>query len=290
VPGGDVKNCRDDREIIPIFIWCLINIYLMKVFKVLIFMFCWFIPFSLFAQTQTAKDIELDLYRSFRKIDNWRDRQDTLAERDSLQNANDDFAQRLKKYTAEYPFTIGEKFATLVYDHLVVATSPDGVFRIYSWDTSLGGSKHAYENVYQYKVDDKTRSAIKQVDSTEEDHPTYSFSNLYTFKVNDKAYYLGVYNGVYSARVVGQGMQVFTIENGKLFDNVKLIKNSKGLQNQLYYDYNPASVAHLKVKPSIYFDEALNTIFVPLVNLDGKVTEKYITYKFNGQYFERVKN
>ncbi len=266
------------------------NSLFLKTLILFFFLSCWLIPVSLLAQTQTAKDIELDLYRSFRKIDNWRDRQDTLAERDSLQNANDDFAQRLKKYTVEYPVTIGEKFGTLVYDHLAIATSPDGVFRVYSWDTSLGGSKHAYENVYQYKVDDKTKSAIKQVDSSEEDHPTYWFSNLYTFKINDKTYYLGVYNGVYSERGAGQGLQVFTLENGKLLDNVKLIKNSKGLHNQLYYDYNPASTANLKVKPAIYFDEASNTIFVPLVNLDGKVTEKYITYKFNGQYFERVKS
>jgi hypothetical protein len=262
----------------------------MKAIKVLVFLSLWFIPFNLFAQAQTAKDIELDLYRSFRKIDNWRDRQDTLAERDSLQNANDDFAQRLKKYTAEYPVTIGEKFSTLVYDHLAIATSPDGVFRIYSWDTSLGGNKHAYENVYQYKVDDKAVSAIKQADSSDADHPTYSFSNMYMFKINDKTYYLGVCNGIYSVRGAGQGLQVFTIENGKLLDNVKLIKNSKGLHNQLFYDYDAASVAHLKVKPGIYFDEASNTILVPLVNLDGKVTEKYITYKFTGQYFERVKS
>ena len=262
----------------------------MKVFKVLIFLPLWFIPFSVFAQTQTAKDIEVDLYRSFRKIDNWRERQDTLAERDSLQNANDDFAQRLKKYTAEYPVTIDEQFSTLVDDHLAIATSQDRIFRIYSWDTFLGGSKHAYENVYQYKAGDKTISAVKQVDSSEEDHPTYSFSNLFIFKVNDKTYYLGVYNGVYSARGAGQGLQVFTIENGGLIDNVKLIKNNSGLHGQLYYDYNPASTANLKVKPTIYFDDASGTIFVPLVNLDGKVTEKYIAYKFNGQYFERVKN
>jgi hypothetical protein len=262
----------------------------MKAIKVFVFLSLWFITFRVFAQTQTAKDIELDLYRSFRKIDNWRDRQDTLAERDSLQNANDAFAQRLKKYTAEYPVTIDEKFSALVYDHLAIATSPDGVFRIYSWDTSLGGSKHAYINVYQYKAGDKTLSAIKQVDSSEEDHPTYSFSNLYTFKVNDKTYYLGVYNGIYSARGAGQGLQVFTIESGKLIDNVRLVKNNSGLHSQLYYDYNPASTAILKVKPSIYFDDASSTIFVPLVNLDGKVTEKYITYKFTGQYFERVKS
>ena len=268
----------------------MMKILFLKTFKLLIFVSLWFIPFSLFAQTQTAKDIEVDLYRSFRKIDSWRDRQDTLAERDSLQNANDDFAQKLKKYTGEYPITIDEKFGTLVYDHLDIATSPDGVFRIYSWDTSLGGSKHAYENVYQYKAGDKTISAIKQADSSDEDHPTYSFSNLSTFKVNDKTYYFGVCNGVYSVRGAAQGLQVFTIENGKLLDNVKLIKNSKGLHNRLFYDYEPSSIAHLKVKPSIYFDEASSTIFVPLVNLDGKVTEKYITYKFNGQYFERVKS
>ena len=85
-------------------------------------------------------------------------------------------------------------------------------------------------------------------------------------------------------------MQVFTIENGKLIDDIKLIKNNSGLHNQLYYDYDLLARVYLKVKPSIYFDDVSNTIFVPLVDGNGKVTNKYITYKFTGQYFEKVKN
>ena len=260
----------------------------MNALKLFFFLFCCFISYGLSAQT--PKDIEIDLYRSFQKIDNWQDRQDTLSNRDSLENANNDFAQRLKKYTTEYPFTIDQKFTELVKDHLDIASSVDGLFRIYSWDTWLGGSKHAFENLFQFKANNSTISDLKKADASMEGHPTYWFSNLYTLKVNDKTYYLAVFNGVYSAKDAGQGIQVFTIENGKLIDDIKLIKNTSGLHNQLYYDYDLLSVVHLKVRPSVYFDDASNSIFVPLVDGDGKVTNKYITYKFTGQYFEKVKN
>ncbi|MFI5140486.1 MAG: hypothetical protein ACHQIM_21885 [Sphingobacteriales bacterium] len=253
---------------------------------------CCLIPFSLFAQTpaQTAKNIDIDLYRYLQKIDSWRWRQDTISNVDSLQKANDAFEQRLRYYASEYPVTIEAKYPSLTGDNVAVVSSADGLFRIYSWDTSLGGSKVAFENVFQYKVNDKTLSNFKPADSTEEGRPTYSYSSIYTLKANDKTYYLAVYNGVFSSKDAGQGIEVFTIENGKLKDGIKLIKTHSGLHNRLSYDYDFRSVVNLKVQPSIHFDNASNTIFVPLVDGNGKVTDKYITYKFTGEVFEKVKN
>jgi hypothetical protein len=43
-------------------------------------------------------------------------------------------------------------------------------------------------------------------------------------------------------------------------------------------------------RPRPYFDEKTNTIYLPLVDSNNQMTNKFILYKFTGQYFERVKN
>jgi hypothetical protein len=113
---------------------------------------------------------------------------------------------------------------------------------------------------------------------------------MYTFKTNNQTYYLCVYLTIGSSKYMGNGVQVFSIENSRLNKGVKLIKTGTGLHNQIYYYYNFGTVAYWKLRPSIYFDSASKTIFVPLVDGNEKMTHKYITYKFTGQYFERVKN
>jgi hypothetical protein len=262
----------------------------MKAFKPFAFLFCFFV--SLNSIAQTSKAIEDDLYKSFQKIDYWRNHKNDadMHGSDSLESANDIFKVKLKSFTAKYPLTIDQKFALLEKAHLSIATSSDGLFRIYSWDTGEGGSMHNFENVYQYKVNNETISDFKPLDSIEEGHPTYWFSNLYTLKVSDENYYLVVYNGIFSSKYVSQGIKVFAIQNGKLNDNVKLIKTADGLHNQIYFGYDFGSIVYWKVRPSIYFDDSSKTIFIPLVDVNKKMTHKYIAYKFTGQYFERVKN
>jgi hypothetical protein len=44
------------------------------------------------------------------------------------------------------------------------------------------------------------------------------------------------------------------------------------------------------VTSEIYFDAGTQSIYVPVVLGQGKLTDKFILYKFTGQYFERVKN
>jgi hypothetical protein len=90
---------------------------------------------------------------------------------------------------------------------------------------------------------------------------------------------------------VGNGLQIFDIENEKLNQDLKLIKTASGLHSKLYYDFDFFSVVDIPYgkRPTIYFDAATQTIHVPVVVDKGKVTNRYITYKFTGQYFEKVK-
>ncbi|MFC0515449.1 hypothetical protein ACFFGT_14615 [Mucilaginibacter angelicae] len=246
------------------------------------------LPVSLLAQT--PKTIEADLFRSFKKIDYWdeQEKKGNINAGDSLFKANDMFGKKLKQYTETYPASINLSFNLLKKAGLDIFTSTDSLIRIYSWDTWLGGTKHIFANVLQYKVESKTKSTLSG-DLEYGDAPFYS--NLYTFKTGDKTYYLGIYGNIYSSKDTGTGIKVFDIENGKLNDDVKIIKTGSGLKSKIYYDYDFFSVVDItfEKRPTITFDQATQIIHIPLVDVKGQVTKKFINYKFNGQYFEKIK-
>jgi len=269
----------------------------MRTFAFFVFLGCCLTSISAFAQTPKA--IEKDLSNSFAKIYYWFDKahNDTtemlIAENDSLEIANDVFGNKLKYYTSNYPMTISRNFNI----DMNVVTSTDHMFRIYSWDTEMGGTEHDYRNVMQYK-NGKSVSSILNMDTTvsNDDHYVYYFSNIYTLKVGEKTYYLGIYNGVFSMKDMQEGVQIFRIESGKLNTHIKLIKTASGLHNTLSYVYDYFSIPSKLKDAEIHYNPASETLTLPVVGAsdkigdDEKVSTKHITYKFTGKYFEKVKN
>jgi len=235
--------------------------------------------FSVVAFAQTPKAIEADLLASFKKIHYFRDKNDY----EGVGKADDVFAKKLKYYTEKYPTTINQSFALLKNENLDISTSDDGLFRIYSWDTWSGGTMHFFESVFQYKLGPNTISILDTPKTEGDNRPNYI--KLYTFKVNNKVYYLGVWIDIGSTLVGDNGIQVFAIENGELINDVKLIKTRSGLHSQLDYGYNNG----WNESSEIYFDKKTKTIRLPLISGSGRITHKFITYKFTGQYFEKVK-
>jgi hypothetical protein len=255
----------------------------MKFFLVI---FCCFIALDLFAQSSVA--IEADLLKSFKKIDTWRDKEsaDTtgnLILPEQLGNANEFFAEKLQAYAAKYPVTITYPFSLLVKDDLDISTSTDGLFRIYSWDTWTGGTMHFFENVMQYKAGAVTKAIIDTPKGDGDNRPNYY--KMYTFKANSKSYYLAVYLFIGSTIDLQEGVRIFTIENGRLKD-AKLIKTHSALHSDLSYSVHSNSYD----RPKINFDNATNTIYLPLIDGNNNFTGRFILYKFTGQYFEMVKN
>lgn len=114
---------------------------------------------------------------------------------------------------------------------------------------------------------------------------------MYIFIANGKSYYLTVYLIIASSKDVGEGIHICNIDNGQLTD-AKLIKTHSGLHSDLSYDYDFGSVVNIdyEKRPRIHFDNNTNTIYLPMVDDNYKMTNKFIQYKFTGQYFERLKN
>jgi hypothetical protein len=218
---------------------------------------------------------------------------DRMRGNDSLENVIVAFGEKLQYYTSKYPFTITQDFSSIAQkkdstpkDKVEILTSVDNLFRIYSWDTRSDGTMYGFDHLFQYKTGENTESVLALDTGAEY---VYYYSNLYTLRMKDKTYYLGIYEGVYSSAGVGNGIQIFAIENGKLNDDVKLIKTTTGFHSQLYYEYDFGSVVRWKVRPTILYDAAARIIRLPVVLAKGRVTHRYISYKFNGVYFEKVK-
>src|SRR5277367_4707019 len=158
----------------------------MKSLKPLLIAVLCFVTYSLSAQT--SRQIKKDLLQSFREIDCWNAQKatDSIGEvYDSLARANDNFSKKLKFYAEKYPFTIAEKFP---FEGLSCISS-DGLLKIYSWDTHVGGAQHTFESVIQYKSGERT---IALVDTS---RSGYKYNKIYTLTVGNKTYYLATYYG-----------------------------------------------------------------------------------------------
>jgi hypothetical protein len=253
--------------------------------------FCILISLNVFGQT--PQQIEADLLKSFKKIGYWnqqRDKDTSGAWGNKLAQANNNFGRKLKYYAEKYPATITDPFQSLLKEHLDISSSADGLFRIYSWDTRTGGTEHFFENVFQYKSEQKT-TAIFDTLNYGHDDDIINYHKVCSFKVNDISYYLAIYLIIGSTKDVSDGIHIFTVKNGKL-KNAKIIKTPSGLHSDLSYDYNFFSVVNIPFgkRPAIRFDNATNTIYLPLVDGNRNMTNKFILYKFTGQYFEKVKS
>jgi hypothetical protein len=105
-----------------------------------------------------------------------------------------------------------------------------------------------------------------------------------------KTYYLAVSGGSESTKDAYETISVYAISNDTLNDKVKLIKTVSGLNNSINFEYDFFSVVDRPERPIqlIKYDTDKKIIYIPIVLENGKVTNRYILYKFNGQYFEKV--
>jgi len=262
----------------------------MKSFACFAFLCCFFASLTLFAQTPKA--IEADLLGRIKKIDYWAmqlNNDTTGLALDSLSDVNSDFGNKLESDAFKYPVTIKLPFDSLVNAGLNIINTDDGCLRIYLWDTRMGGAQHEFSNIFQYKTRTGT-DTLSDVPADPYGSPG-PFDNIYQFIINGKTYYLIAYSNEIGFNDVYKGIMVFAIVNDKL-ETIKLIKTQSGLHSHLncYYTSSVNDPQYDDGAYNIIFNGDNKTITLPLIDENNRITGKYITYKFTGQYFERVKN
>jgi len=245
-----------------------------------------FIPILSYSQKQNLKQIELDLLEASNKLFSFYQ----PYESDSLFKYSELLRNKTIELLSKNPGTLKYPFRMLTDSNRAfeIVTSKDSLFRIYSWDTWTGGTMHFYEIIYQFSNKGKVYTEPLALD--EGDAGAF-YSEIFTLKSGTKTYYLAVSNATFSSKDAAQSIEVFSIEANHLNKQVKLIKTTEGMTNRIGFEFDFFSVVDRPERPLklIKYDKNRKIIYIPVVHEDGKVTDKFIQYKFNGKYFEKYK-
>jgi hypothetical protein len=153
---------------------------------------------------------------------------------------------------------------------------------------------HDFDNVYQYQG--KSGKVYTWTAPAESEGSAGSFYHqIFQVDTATGAIYLTVGTFIGSTSLVGQSISVVRIDGDKLIPDDKLIRTASGLNNSINFSYDFFSVVDHPERPVklFFYDEAKQAFRFPIVIEDqktpqGRVTNKFITYRFNGKYFEKV--
>ena len=238
---------------------------------------------------QTSKEIEADLVKSLDEIQKYNYSNFSTPEKsdlDSLDDENERFEKKIVYYAEKSPANISPALKDIGG-----LCSNDGLLDIVSWDSFSGGTQHQFQSVVLYRS--KTTESF-QLDTLSEKELNIEYTNnydsLYTLTIGNKNYYIVTFYQILDLHGRGEGVRIFSIDNGKLNGKAKIIKTKSGLTHKLYYEYDQTETnADIMSYVTIQYDPKEKTITFPVINEKGRQTDNYITYKFTGQYFEKVK-
>ncbi len=226
--------------------------------------------------TQNLDSIEKDLVETYAPISSF-----FRIDYDSLQFYSQRFDQKISTYLEKYPSTFKHPF-TQLKERCFVTTAADGLLRIYSWDTWLGGTAHIFKSMAQFQSEETI--------FLEEIGGMGFFSEIYTVKTRQKTYYLAVSHGIFSTADAGQSLDAYTIEQNELRP-VELFNTKGKMSTSISFEFDFFSVVERPERPLklIKYDEQKKIISIPVIAKNGAVTELFTRYRFNGKYFEEVK-
>jgi hypothetical protein len=254
------------------------------------FILLFFIFFKGTLFSQDLNLIEKKLNNLIEKRIFWSDDQSETAY-DSLAKYNKEFETFILNFTSQNPKTLTHNFNKI--KGLNIISSEDGLFRIYTWNTYEGGTMQFYRNVFQYNIHGKVYSKFNKKDEEDNGCSFYEINNV---EINSKHYYVTTSVSVGSSAVYYYEAKIFSIDNGELNENAKLIKTKSGIKNTLGYEVDLSSSSNRERKDGVesrdyinlIYDKKNKTIVIPLINEDGKITKNKIKYKFTGNFFEKI--
>lgn len=244
--------------------------------------------FALSAVAQTPARIERELVNHVRSIGRLA-AENTGEAAARLDAENDALKAKLVKYgrlasVLKHPFSDLKKV-------MYIATSRDGKFRIFSWDTRTGGTMHFFENVFQYQG--AGGKIVAKAAVLDDGDPGGFYHDIFQVAGKRGPVYIGRLTSVLSTRDSYEEVCLFRVSGTRLDDELRLFKTKAGMQNRIGYEYDFFSVVDRKERPIklARFDEKTGTIMIPVVIADkasdgpGRVTDRFIKYRFNGTNF-----
>lgn len=253
-------------------------------------LFLLFFPIFIFAQTPQKIEQELvGLLDKMAEFSSYRGNYDG----EKLGKIQAELKSKILSYTKtvatlKYPFESLKKKMT-------IATSPDGKFRIYSWDLEDGGTMHSFDGIYQFQDSSgKIYSKSRLAEGEEGDAGSF-IPKIYELNTKSGKVYLPITSGIFSTQDHGQLVYAVKIFGKNLDEKVKIFKTNSGLTDSIGFGYNFFSVVDRKERPIILilFDSKTNILKIPVVIENekfpnGEVTNRFINYKFNGTNFVKA--
>jgi hypothetical protein len=166
--------------------------------------------------------------------------------------------------------------------------------RVYSWDLESGGTMHDYDLLIQYRG---ASGNVAYWTTSEEDFDGGGafYSDVFQLSTSSGPIYMLVSTSRASSSLNGQSLRTMRIKGDALERDAKLIKTSEGMTNEVSFAYDFFSVVDRPDRPVrlFTFNAARKEFKFPVVIEDdetpqGRVTNKFITYRFNGTHFVRV--
>ncbi|MFL6373851.1 MAG: hypothetical protein ACJ73D_04205 [Pyrinomonadaceae bacterium] len=179
-------------------------------------------------------------------------------------------------------------------DKMYIVTSPDHHFRIYSWDSEDGGTMHDFQYVVQYRGKSGSVAIWNPVFGADDSGGGF-YTDVFQTDGPEGPIYLAVSTYIGSTSLNGQTIQAFSVRGDKFVDRALLIKTAKGPTNSISFAYDFFSVVDHPERPVklVIWNAADKSFKFPVVIEDaktpqGRVTNKFITYRFDGKYFVKV--
>lgn len=239
-----------------------------------------------FSQTVDLNKIDQQLTQQYQKVKTFQQQH----KYDSLATAKRQFAHKLKYVASHYPATFSYAFKHLNADRNVkIVTSPDSLFRIFSWNQFGGGTMQFEGILYQYKANGQVYADLAYDLHRSGKDPGLAYYKIDTVNVGNKTYYLAFGSGAYSSIIGGQHLKFFQIQNHQLIDTVRLLKIKTGKWiNELKYNYNIGlNYPTDRLPNNLDYDKKRDVINFPIVNPErDSVTNQSEIYQFNGTFFE----
>ena len=212
----------------------------------------------------------------------------------SLERENSIFMNRLVDYLNKYPSSINENFDGLYDSTFKCATSSDGKFRIYSWNTLTGGSTAKYNAVVEYITTKGTKAKIlydvsKIARNVGIERTGWMYDTIFSVTNAKTTYYLATLFTSYSTVGRTAGIQAFSIDGTQLHSNLNIFTTTEGNENLIVWDYNmqvnKETNHEIKVQPTM--DNKANILYIPVIGENDRMYFKgnYDKYSFNGDYF-----
>jgi len=243
---------------------------------------------SLFAAAQSPAAVEREILAQLDNIDKY---STYLGEYDETKN--DEANKALRETLVQN----GKRLDILRYafpklkDKMYVTTSVNGKLRIYSWDLGTGGTMHDIANVYQFQGNSGGVNTSLETGNEESGGGGY-YTQI--FQINSQTGPIYLANSIFIAQgnLHGQAIEAIRINGDKLDTKSKAIRTGSGLVNSIDFAYDPSSLGN-RSETLVYFDSAKQEFRFPIVVEDktyetGRMTNRFITYRFNGQYFVKV--